>query len=131
MSQREYMEENGFLILLGKSDAYKKYIEPFKEKNPLLIYSMWDGYVKDEKAATYDEAWGAVYNSFERKEKLHTSGHAVKKDLEEMIAIVNPQQAIVPIHTEFKESYEKLAGVGELVKCLSDGNVLELKRVYL
>ena len=131
MSQREYMEENGFLILLGKSDAYKKYIEPFKEKNPLLIYSMWDGYVKDEKAATYDEAWGAVYNSFERKEKLHTSGHAVKKDLEEMSAIVNPQQAIVPIHTEFKESYEKLAGVGELVKCLSDGNVLELKRVYL
>ena len=54
--------------------------------------------------------------------KLHTSGHAVKKDLEEMISIVNPGQAIVPIHTEFKESYESLDGVGDRVKVLEDGN---------
>ncbi len=127
MSQMEYMEENGFLILIGKSDAYKKYIEPFKEKNPLLIYSMWNGYVDDETADTYDEKWGALYKSFKRKKKLHTSGHAVKKDLEEMIAIVNPRQAIVPIHTEFKESYEVLKGVGKKVKCLSDGEVFEVQ----
>jgi len=126
MSQMEYMKENGFLILIGKSDSYKKYIEPFKNEKPLLFYSMWNGYVKNEEAATYDEALGAVYHSFERKIDLHTSGHAVKKDLEEMIASVNPQQAIVPIHTEFKESYEELEGVGEKVKCLSDGEIFEI-----
>lgn len=126
MSQMQYMEENGFLILIGKSNAYKKYIEPFKDKNPLLIYSMWNGYVDDETADTYDEKWGALYHGFERKVKLHTSGHAVKKDLEEMIAIVNSQQAIIPIHTEFKASYSKLKGVGDKVKCLEDGEVLGL-----
>ena len=126
MSQLEYMEENGFLILIGKGDGYKKYIEPFEKKNPLLIYSMWDGYVEDKEADTYDERWGAVYNSFERKVKLHTSGHAVKKDLEEMIAIVNPSQAIIPIHTEFKASYGELDGVGNKVKALDDGDVFSL-----
>lgn len=123
MSQMEYMKENGFLILLGKSDSYEKYIKPFEHENPLLIYSMWNGYVDDEEADTYDEKWGALYKSFKRKKKLHTSGHAVKKDLEEMIAIVNPEQAIVPIHTEFKESYQMLIGVGKLVKCLDDGEI--------
>ena len=122
MSQMEYMEKNGFLILLGRSQSYEKYIKPFEEKNPLLIYSMWNGYVEDETADTYDEKWGALYKRFERKEELHTSGHAMKKDLEEMIAIVNPQQAIVPIHTEFKESYEELKGAEGKVKCLSDGD---------
>ena len=64
---------------------------------------------------------GALYKRFERKEELHTSGHAVKKDLEEMIAIVNPRQ-VVPIHTEFKESYERLEGIGNRIKLLEDGN---------
>jgi len=127
MSQMEYMKKNGFLILIGKSDAYKKYIEPFKDENPLLIYSMWNGYVEDKNAPTYDEALGAVYHSFERKINLHTSGHAVKKDIEEMIAIVNPQQAIAPIHTEFKESFEELQGIKDKVKCFSDGYIYSLK----
>ncbi|MBQ8626519.1 MAG: MBL fold metallo-hydrolase [Agathobacter sp.] len=127
MSQMEYMKENGFLILLGKSDSYEKYIKPFEHENPLLIYSMWNGYVDDDTAATYDEKWGTLYKRFKRKEKLHTSGHAVKEDLEEMIAIVKPGQAIVPIHTEFKESYEVLKGVGKKVKCLSDGERFEVQ----
>lgn len=128
MSQMEYMEKNGFLCLIGKSDSYKKYIEPFREKNPLLIYSMWEGYVSEEKKETNDPKMKALFESFpeDRRVILHTSGHAVKKDLEEMIAKVNPKQAIIPIHTEFKESYEKLAGVGSLVRALEDGEVLRL-----
>ena len=122
MSQMEYMEENGFLILLGKSESYEKYIKPFEDKEPLLIYSMWKGYVEDETADTYDKGWGTLYKRFKRKEERHTSGHAIKKDLEEMIAIVNPGQAIVPIHTEFKESYEQLEGVQDKVVCLEDGD---------
>ena len=124
MSQMEYMKENGFLIFLGTSQSYEKYIEPFKDKNPLLIYSMWNGYVSDKNKEANDPKLKALYESFpeERRKDLHTSGHAVKKDLEEMIAIVNPQQAIIPIHTEFKESYKKLEGVGDKVVCLEDGN---------
>ena len=122
MSQMKYMEEHGFLILIGKSDAYKKYIEPLEHKNPLLIYSMWDGYVDDEEEDTYDEKWGNLYKNFKRKVKLHTSGHAGKEDLEEMIHIINPKQAIIPIHTEYKKSYERLRKAENKVKCLKDGD---------
>ena len=59
---------------------------------------------------------------------MHTSGHAVKKDLEEMIAIVNPQQAILPIHTEFKASYKVLEGVGTKVKVLNDGEICTIEQ---
>ena len=126
MSQMEYMQENGFLMLIGKSDAYKKYITPFEDKNPLLIYSMWGGYVDDEEADTYDEKWGTLYKKFKRRIKLHTSGHAGKKDLEEMIHIVNPKQAIIPIHTEYKKSYERLRGAENKVKYLGDGDIYRI-----
>lgn len=127
MSQMKYMEENGFLILIGKSDAYKKYIEAFEDKNPLLIYSMWGGYVDDEETDTYDEKWGTLYKKFKRRVNLHTSGHAGKKDLEEMIHIVNPKQAIIPIHTEYKKSYERLRGAENKVKYLGDGDIYRIK----
>ena len=123
MSQIEYMEKYGFLCMIGTSEGYKKYIEPFKDKNPLLIYSMWEGYVSDVHKEHNDPKMKALYESFpkNRRRILHTSGHAVKEDLEKMIAIVDAQQAIIPIHTEFKESYEMLKGVGSKIKCLSDG----------
>ena len=126
MSQMKYMEEHGFLILIGKSDAYKKYIEPFEDKNTLLIYSMWGGYVDDEETDTYDEKWGTLYKKFKRRVNLHTSGHAGKKDLEEMIHIVNPKQAIIPIHTEYKKSYERLRGAEHKVKYLGDGDIYRI-----
>lgn len=124
MSQIEYMEKHGFLCMIGTSDGYKKYIKPFEDKNPLLIYSMWKGYVSDKNKETNDPKMKALYESFpkERREDLHTSGHAVKEDLEEMIATVNPVQGIIPIHTEFKEVYKKLDGVDGKVVCLEDGN---------
>lgn len=127
MSQIEYMKENGFLCMIGTSDGYKKYIELFEEENPLLIYSMWDGYVNPKKADTNDKKLKALYESFERKVNLHTSGHAVKKDLEQMIQIINPAEAIIPIHTEFKEDYRALNGVGNKVRCVSDGEVFCLE----
>ncbi len=123
MSQAEYMEKNGFLCMIGASDSYKKYIEPYKDKNPLLIYSMWDGYVKDETADTYDVKLGNLYKGFRRRKHLHTSGHAVKADLEQMIQIINPVKAILPIHTEYKENYAELTGVKDRVKCLRDGEI--------
>lgn len=48
-TQMEFMEKNGFLMLIGTSESYKKRMDRFMEKDPLLIYSMWDGYVKKDK----------------------------------------------------------------------------------
>ena len=129
MTQEEKMEKHGFLCMIGTSDSYKKYIEPYREKNPLLIYSMWDGYVNPDKPETNDKKLKELYDSFPegRRVKLHTSGHAVREALEEMIAVVNPSDAIIPMHTENKNKYELLKGIGDRRVCLEDGETYSLR----
>ena len=109
MTQPEFMKENGFLMLVGSSDAYKPRIDYFKEQDPLLIYSMWNGYV-DKTRDTYDEKLGALYHGWNpnRREDMHTSGHATAEDIRQMILTVKPQKYIIPIHTEKPESFKEL-----------------------
>lgn len=109
MTQPEFMKENGFLMLVGSSDAYKPRMDYFKEQDPLLIYSMWNGYV-DKTRDTYDEKLGALYHGWnpDRREDLHTSGHATAEDIRQMILTVKPQKYIIPIHTEKPEMFKEL-----------------------
>ena len=113
MTQQQFMEKNGFVMLVGPTEAYKRRMEPFRQYDPLLIYSMWEGYI-EKGEDTYDEKLGKLCDSW-RFKPLHTSGHAVAEDIEKMILTVKPQKAIIPIHTEYKKRFEKLA-IGELVK---------------
>ncbi|MBR4758679.1 MAG: MBL fold metallo-hydrolase [Lachnospiraceae bacterium] len=129
MTQPEYMRENGFLMLIGASDAYKKRIEYFSDQHPLLIYSMWGGYV-EKGADTYDEKMGALYHGWDpaRRENLHTSGHATADDIRQMILTVKPQKYILPIHTEKPKIFEQL-DIGEntdKIAYLNDNDVLEV-----
>ena len=127
MTQPEFMRDNGFLMLIGSSPTYERRISEFKADNPLLIYSMWNGYVKKD-ADTYDADLGRLYHSWpeERRVDLHTSGHAAADDIRKMILTVKPQQYILPIHTERPEMFEKL-DIGEyadkIKKCNDDGIV--------
>ena len=121
MTQPEYMKKYGFVMLVGTSDSYAKRMEYFRDEDPLLIYSMWGGYLKEDNPA-FNQKLYDVYNKW-RHIDLHTSGHACKEDIEEMILTVKPSQAIIPIHTEKKELFGKL-NIGELaklVKPMSDG----------
>lgn len=88
-------------------------INKFKSDNPLLLYSMWGGYVKKGED-TYDEDLGRLYHNWpeERRVDIHTSGHATADDIRKMILTVKPQQYILPIHTERPEMFEKL-DIGE------------------
>lgn len=123
MTQLEYMAKYGFVMLVGTSDAYTKRMEYFRQHDPLLIYSMWNGYL-DEKGIAFNPKLKALYDKWPRhRDDLHTSGHAYKEDIEEMIRLVKPGEAIIPIHTEKKEMFYKL-NIGELrknVHPLSDG----------
>lgn len=120
--QEDFRKENGFLMLIGASESYEKYINPYLDKNPLLIYSMWDGYIQEDNDAK-NPAMIELVNRFKRKKILHTSGHATKVDLEKMIKMVNPQEAIIPMHTEYKDRYYVLEGVEDKVHCMEDGEV--------
>ena len=130
MTQPEFMKENGFLMLIGTSDAYKKRIDYFKDQEPLLIYSMWDGYVKIG-SDTYDEKLGKLYHGWNPKRccDLHTSGHATAEDIRRMILTVKPQSAIIPIHTEKPEAIKEL-DIGEYaknVRKLNDNWIMEVE----
>lgn len=126
MTQPEFMKKNGFIMLVGTSDAYTKRMEYFRQENPendpLMIYSMWNGYL-DEKGDAYQPKLKALYDRWPRHLKLHTSGHAYREDIEEMIRLVHPLDAIIPIHTQEKEKFCHLAigGLNKLVCPLSDG----------
>ena len=129
MTQPEYMIENGFLMLIGTSDAYKKRMDYFKDHNPLLIYSMWDGYV-DKTKDTYDKKLGKLYHGWntERRCDLHTSGHATAEDIRRMILTVKPQKALVPIHTENPEVIKELdiGSFEDRIIELSDTKIIEI-----
>ena len=122
-TQLDHIREKGFVMLVGTSDAYTERMNDFRQDDPLLIYSMWDGYLRKENEA-YNPKLRELYDKWPRHLDLHTSGHACKEDIEEMIRLVHPMEAIIPIHTEKKELFRKLdiGALKELVKPLSDGD---------
>ena len=121
MTQPEYMKKRGFVMLAGASDSYTKRMEYFRNEDPLLIYSMWGGYLDKDNPA-FDQKLFDLYSKW-RHIRLHTSGHARREDLEDMIKCVKPSRAIIPVHTERKERFFELDinGFADLVKPLSDG----------
>lgn len=123
LTQPEYMKENGFLMLVGKSDAYKKRMEYFRDLDPLLFYSMWEGYIdKDNHPDTYDEDYGRLVNEW-RCDKNHTSGHAPAGDIKRMIDTVSPLEGVIPVHTTRQQDFEKL-DLGEIkIIPLNDGEI--------
>ncbi len=129
MTQPEFMKENGFVMLIGAAEAYRNRMDYFKDENPLLIYSMWRGYV-DKDRDTYDEKLGALYHGWDpgRRVDLHTGGHATADEIRQMILTVKPQKWIIPIHTEKPENFAKL-DIGEYsdrIKLVSDSGVMEV-----
>ena len=129
MTQPEYMKENGFLMLIGSSESYRARMDYFKAQNPLLIYSMWGGYVKKD-TDTYDEKMGDLYHGWNpnRRVDLHTSGHATAEDIRQMIITVKPQKYIIPIHTEKPEVFEELdiGEYAEKIKLMDDSGLVEV-----
>lgn len=120
-TQPEYLKEMGFVMLVGKSDSYNDRMELFRDCDPLLIYSMWNGYIEDEKKPYFDSELSCLVSGW-RSEKLHTSGHATEKDIKEMIKTVNPIDGVIPIHTTRKKDFEKL-GISHInVIVLNDGD---------
>ncbi|HPU62555.1 MAG TPA: MBL fold metallo-hydrolase [Mobilitalea sp.] len=109
MTQEEFMREKGFVIVIKADEGYKKWIERFADLNPKIIYSMWEGYL-DPKMKAYDKKLADFLKPYEpdRVLKLHTSGHATTKCIEEVISAVNPNKAIIPIHTENKAAFTDL-----------------------
>lgn len=137
MTQKELMERTGFLVIIKPEDWCEKYLDPFiddyksgkseMDQMPVIIYSMWDGYVREysndkdgnriENKAK-NQAWIDFLKQQEEKgveiKHLHTSGHASPKMLADVIKAVAPTDEIYPMHTEHPEMFREL-DIGEFV----------------
>lgn len=111
-TQEELMRKHGFLCVIKADDRYHSWIERFKDKNPWIIYSMWDGYInKDKGKEAYNEEWAEFFKPYQLSKQyrdLHTSGHATAKMISEVIMAVDPQKEIIPMHTENVDGFREL-----------------------
>jgi ribonuclease J len=80
-----------------------------------IIYSMWEGYLKDEFVRNCKEKGISIT-------QIHTAGHAIGKDLKQFAAALNPK-TLVPIHTFEPQEF---LGLHKNVKILKDKEVFEV-----
>lgn len=99
------LRERGALIFLSGTQAAEKLqrlVAQYSDLQPLVIYSQWSGYIKNKKAEYYNAELAeacAACNTVQ----LHTSGHASKEVVEEIIRLVNPREYVAIIHSEQAE----------------------------
>lgn len=103
--QEKKLRERGALIFLSGTQAAEKLqrlVAQYSDLQPLVIYSQWSGYIKDKKAEYYNAELAeacAACNTVQ----LHTSGHASKEVVEEIIRLVNSREYVAIIHSEQAE----------------------------
>lgn len=104
----EILEKYGFVTIIKGDKGYEKWIDEFERrtgKKARVIYSMWSGYIKpgkcyNEELAHFCEKYQAVF--------MHTSGHASKEVIQQVIKAVDPKEKIYLIHTEKPELLDEL-----------------------
>lgn len=107
----EQMQANRERLLI--KDSYLTRTIFAKKKglsNSKLIYSMWDGYLKEAKSF-WDKNNVPII-------EIHASGHAYIKDLQKFVKALNPQY-IVPNHTFYPEKFKQYFGSN--VRIVKDG----------
>ena len=104
------MKKNGFVLITGISQQV--FVEElYRELNPqdvLFIYSCWDGYYKDPEQVKINPRYKMFRDSFINVVDIHTSGHADRKTIKQVIEAVNPKEAIIGIHKEKNQTLESL-----------------------
>ncbi len=114
----EKMTEKGFCMFVRSGNAeHKGIMEKYKSLKPVVIYSMWKGYLEDEKMKKFLEGYKRI--------DLHTSGHA-DSDAIKMVADITQPDMVIPMHTEVPEAFLKLVGA-EKVKLAKDKEVIDME----
>jgi ribonuclease J len=118
------MREKGFVMLIRANDKFEEILRRFADVNPLIIYSMWRGYLhgkcKDEKLVEFLGNY--------RTEYLHTSGHAYITSIRKVIDTVKPK-IIIPMHTECADTLKTLdefSAYADRIKAYKDGDIIEV-----
>jgi len=112
-----YLKSNGFLITvrIGQLRLIKRILSAYADLNPVLVYSMWNGYYKgsDQQVIKDVQNIRALFPE-NRIFNIHTSGHADCETLAEVCTTVHPRLAIIPIHKDEKSDFRTLDILQEL-----------------
>lgn len=105
------MKHRGFLTPIRTSGErlVKSLIDIYADEEPILLYSMWDGYWRgtDNQRIAGVEAIRSLFSP-QNIIPMHTSGHADTQALAEVCATVRPKLAIIPIHKELNADFGSL-----------------------
>jgi ribonuclease J len=111
---RNYMENVGFCMFIRAKPFFEEVIKSFPDNN--IIYSMWDGYLKEGKPYTDHDLIKFLKTAETNGSKvvpMHTSGHAYEEAIIEVCDIVDPK-FIFPIHSEKPGRFEELKKEGKI-----------------
>ena len=98
------------MIVIGLT-INKRIMDKFKDDDPLIIYSMWKGYLDEERVKAFIDGY--------RKVDVHTSGHADSGAIKMLMELTTPN-IIIPIHTEVPTAFDGIYNKAKLV-LLQDG----------
>ena len=110
--QRRHMRNEGFVTVI--SDKDEDLWKEFEDLDPILIYSMWDGYVDEELGG---DAYSASLADFCHKHDarhIHVGGHASPNLIAAVIECTNPMESVIPLHTDNPEGFLELPISDEL-----------------
>lgn len=106
-------------IVMAVRPSMRRDIEIAGLENGLFIYSMWSGYRdSDYQNAFEDSLKRAGFDEYE----LHTSGHAIPRDIHRVMTELEPKK-IIPIHTMEPDSF---IGLSDRVSLKEDGKSFDV-----
>lgn len=95
------IKRNGMVMIAGASQKCRiqELIKELPEEETLLIYSSWDGYYRNPEQVKANPLYKEFREMFHNVVDLHTSGHADRKTIEEVIKTVK-SKVVICIHKE-------------------------------
>lgn len=120
--------KRGFVMCAGVSqlDRVDKLRRQLPEEETLLIYSTWDGYYKDTAQIEQNPGYKMFRESFHNVVDIHTSGHASRQTIKEVIETVHPKEAVIGIHKDSNQSLMTLNLDYEIKKHITNNQTIEL-----
>lgn len=90
------LKKEGFVMALGASAYHKAKMlrDSLDPSETLLIYSNWDGYYKIPEQVEHNKSYKAFRDLFPNVVDIHTSGHADRTTLKQVIETINPKEVI-------------------------------------
>lgn len=124
----DLLKKNGFVMVVGVGQKDRVYMmkSELPEEETLLVYSSWDGYYKDPEQVKVNPGYLRFRELFHNVVDIHTSGHADRQTIKDVIETVNPKQAVICIHKDKDQTLESLDLSDDLKKKIFNQTLLTL-----